>query len=133
MIVKQESKVCKKCNKLLSLDNFSIRSDKKTYRNQCKFCRNLHQKIYSKTENGKLVQYFADQKRNLKYKKERAARTAVYRAIQKKLLIPLPCLICGNNSEAHHANYDRPLDVVWLCTKHHKETHKLTKELLNAN
>ena len=37
----------------------------------------------------------------------------------------LPCIICGElNVEAHHAHYDLPLDVIWLCTKHHKQTHR---------
>ena len=40
-------------------------------------------------------------------------------------LVRLPCLICGNESEAHHPDYSRPLDVVWLCSSHHKEAHKI--------
>ena len=27
----------------------------------------------------------------------------------------------------HHPDYSRPLDVVWLCDKHHKETHAIVK------
>ena len=32
-----------------------------------------------------------------------------------------PCAICGTveNIEAHHANYSKPLEVVWLCRGHH--------------
>lgn len=26
-------------------------------------------------------------------------------------------------SQAHHEDYARPLDVRWLCFKHHRETH----------
>lgn len=37
----------------------------------------------------------------------------------------------GNKkSEAHHADYSKPLDVVWLCDWHHKEEHKRLKELV---
>lgn len=25
------------------------------------------------------------------------------------------------------SDYDRPLDVVWLCNKHHGECHKIAK------
>jgi hypothetical protein len=41
-------------------------------------------------------------------------------------VVKMPCLVCGDqNSEGHHPDYSRPLDVVWLCNKHHVETHKL--------
>lgn len=28
---------------------------------------------------------------------------------------------------AHHCDYSRPLDVVWLCQAHHKQAHALLK------
>lgn len=36
-----------------------------------------------------------------------------------------PCSICGTNElvEGHHEDYSKPLDVIWLCQKHHKELH----------
>lgn len=38
----------------------------------------------------------------------------------------LPCEICGTNEavQAHHDDYDKPMDVRWLCRKHHAEHHK---------
>ena len=31
------------------------------------------------------------------------------------------CEFCGNpKTEGHHENYDRPLDVRWLCKEHHR-------------
>lgn len=40
-------------------------------------------------------------------------------------LIRLPCEICGTDKDvqAHHDDYNRPLEVRWLCRKHHKEHH----------
>jgi len=39
-----------------------------------------------------------------------------------------PCEICGDpNTEAHHPDYGKPLEVVWLCDYHHKEEHKRIK------
>ncbi|QMV32651.1 hypothetical protein F1_00023 [Ralstonia phage Heva] len=36
---------------------------------------------------------------------------------------------CSEAPEAHHPDYSRPLDVVWLCDHHHKETHKMAREI----
>ena len=43
-----------------------------------------------------------------------------------------PCEICGAKAEAHHDNYDKPLDVRWLCFKHHRQWHHDTPELLEV-
>jgi len=33
-----------------------------------------------------------------------------------------PCKICKSpKSESHHEDYSKPLDIVWLCKKHHME------------
>lgn len=56
-----------------------------------------------------------------KYKANSAVRNALY----KGLLVKKPCEVCGNiKSEAHHPDYSKPLDVMWLCLKHHREWHK---------
>lgn len=53
-----------------------------------------------------------------------AARNAVSNAIRDGKLTRQPCKVCGSlESEAHHEDYSKPLDVVWLCFKHHREIH----------
>ena len=47
------------------------------------------------------------------------AHGAVSYAVSKGRLVTAPCMICGRtDSHAHHDNYDRPLDVTWLCPVH---------------
>jgi hypothetical protein len=54
-----------------------------------------------------------------KYKAERA----VTNAIKSGSLVRKPCGICGEpRSEAHHDDYTKPLEVRWLCAKHHGVT-----------
>ena len=58
-------------------------------------------------------------------KLKRKAHQDVSYAIQKGKLTRQPCERCGTTQHvvAHHEDYNKPLDVVWLCKHHHKERH----------
>jgi hypothetical protein len=50
------------------------------------------------------------------------ARQALANALRSGRVVRLPCEVCGEcDVEAHHDDYSRPLDVRWLCFKHHRE------------
>lgn len=52
------------------------------------------------------------------------ARTILNHAVRDGHVKRLPCEICGDiKSESHHANYLEPLNVRWLCLKHHRMEH----------
>jgi hypothetical protein len=59
--------------------------------------------------------------------KRRTAQVAVNNAVRDGRLVQLPCLLCGGKSEAHHVDYDAPLQVVWLCPAHHKQAHAMAR------
>ena len=53
------------------------------------------------------------------------AHNAVARAIRNGSLFRIPCIRCGETkSLAHHEDYDKPLEVMWLCQPCHKQRHK---------
>ena len=55
------------------------------------------------------------------------ARKKARRAVATGLLVKTPCHVCGSEkSEIHHSDYDQPLNVVWLCRKHHCEAHEIS-------
>lgn len=65
------------------------------------------------------------------YKKKRdplklKARRIVDYLIKKGVLIKKNCKKCGigGRIEAHHTDYSKPLKIVWLCPKHHREADK---------
>lgn len=60
-----------------------------------------------------------------KHPDRRKASNIVWNAIRAGHLKKQTCWVCGNNAQAHHPDYSRPLDVVWLCPMHHKQTHAL--------
>lgn len=50
-------------------------------------------------------------------------------AIEAGKLVPMPCERCGGApAQAHHEDYSRPLDAVWLCPFHHGERHREINE-----
>jgi len=53
------------------------------------------------------------------------AHSAVTGARQRGKLTPKPCNQCGADKrvDAHHDDYTKPLDVVWLCRKCHRKLH----------
>lgn len=55
----------------------------------------------------------------------RRAQGQVQHALRAGRLTKQPCWVCGEKAVAHHPDYDRPLDVVWLCQPHHKQAHAL--------
>lgn len=60
---------------------------------------------------------------------KRKAHNIVNNALRDGKLIKYPCRDCGNtDSEAHHDDYSRPLEVVWLCKSHHATADKLRRE-----
>lgn len=56
----------------------------------------------------------------LKYK----AQTKVGNYIRDNKLVKEPCKVCGAKFvHAHHEDYSKPLDVIWLCPRHHAMLH----------
>lgn len=66
-----------------------------------------------------------------KHPERRHASTTVGHAIRDGRLAPWPaCAVptCDCKPQAHHPDYSRPLDVVWLCDTHHKAAHALVRQ-----
>lgn len=72
-------------------------------------------------ETGKHTEYARSwrQKNPEKYK----AQTTLNNAIRDGKIKRQPCIVCGGKAHAHHEDYSRPLDVIWLCPEHHSKHH----------
>lgn len=75
------------------------------------------------------------QSRNWRDKPEnmikKSAHQKVNIQIKKGYIKKLPCEVCNKfPSMAHHDDYSKPLDIRWLCAKHHYDHHQ---SLLHLN
>jgi hypothetical protein len=125
--------------------------------NKCKECtksdsRKTYEKIQSIPElaiRERKRQRIKESKRRIegktkKYKKQlrrSPASDILSRAIRSKIIEKKPCEVCGKiRAQGHHEDYSKPLDVVWLCIRHHNDRHihlrdskTLGKNPLNIN
>lgn len=71
--------------------------------------------------------YISSSRRSRLEKPEQTkAHNAVKEAIRKGQLRRLPCEKCGetNDVHGHHDDYNKPLEVIWLCRSCHIILHK---------
>jgi hypothetical protein len=71
------------------------------------------------------IEYFKDHQFGV----ERRARRIVSNALRDGRLIKNPCENCGATEvEAHHEDYEKPLEVNWFCKQHHTEADKIRRQ-----
>ena len=135
------SKECFKCKTVKPLEEFYVHSYMGDgHLNKCKECtkkdanehrlKNLEKiRAYDRAR-GKLPERIKKNIQTTKLwrqadKRRDVAHKAVARALRNGTLVPMSCERCGNeNSLAHHEDYDKPLEVMWLCQPCHKQRHK---------
>lgn len=121
-----DMKKCSKCNMEKELSDFREC-------NVCKTCYNRRVELWKKANgyNKKIMKSrtIINRKSQKKYAEKNmikvTCRYICRQAVKKWELIKLPCEVCNsiNRIEAHHEDYSKPLDVKWLCKKHHVELH----------
>ena len=112
-----KKKTCSKCS--MELDDSRV--------GKYRYCKSCHAE-YARLNRAKHSEL------NDIQRKKANCRSYVHVYVKRGLIKKMPCFICGNlNSEAHHENYDRPLDIIWLCRKHHLEHHKNIENVNKSN
>src|SRR5690348_5416393 len=62
-------------------------------------------------------------------KKKDNARSYAYVYFKRGKLHKIPCECCGSpKSQMHHEDYDKPLEVIWLCRPCHMRLHEAEKQ-----
>lgn len=85
---------------------------------------------------GRKAQSEYNRKHYLKNRNKAMSRSIFRRAIERGDLVrPSQCEQCGGNAggvEGHHCDYNKPLDVLWLCRLCHRKWHAANGSGLNG-
>ena len=142
-----DKKECTKCKVVKPYSEFykaKAKLDGHTY--SCKDCDNINRKEYREKNKGKEIarfrKYYDENKetilkRQSNYVKagrrktkpdpfKESARLLLRYAVKMGRVIKKPCEVCGatDRVHGHHEDYTKPLEVNWLCPKHHMELHR---------
>lgn len=138
-IEEQKSKVCPKC-KVEKLFNQYYRdiTTKLGISVYCMPCQRKQASDYEKTEKGKATVRRKNANMVAKYPIKSQARRILHSKVKSGVIIkPTQCSLCNNYFQkrwiqAHHEDYNRPLDVLWLCDICHKKKHNkiIDKQLI---
>ena len=151
-------KKCKDCGRVLELDQFYVHSQMADgHLNKCKDCvrirvgghRECHldrireydrqrgrtqehreaTRRYAQTPEGRAISNRAKRAWIERNKLARAAHIILENALRDGRITKRACEVCGSKvAHGHHDDYAKPLDVRWLCSKHHAEHHVLIRE-----
>ena len=122
---------CKSCTRARVIANREAKID--YYREFDRKRANLPHRVqarkeYAQTEQGQKALARGKAAHYYRHPNRSAARSAVTNAVRDGLLIkPKNCQCCGVEAkriEGHHCDYNKPLDVMWLCDPCHKEWHR---------
>lgn len=118
-------KFCPRCEKTLPTSEFHKDSGSSDgLYGYCKYCKYQTNKIYFSSPKGRKAVSGQTKRKWLRVKLKVSARNKLNKAIIDGLIVKGPCYVCNHpDVEAHHDDYSKPLEVRWLCRKHHNELH----------
>lgn len=120
-----EHRVCKHCRFVFLARASEVRAGRALYCSRsCASKANLGEKNPN-WKGGRSQDNMYYKRRSIaRHPEKNRVRQITHRAIKSGKLEKKPCEVCGAEKvEAHHEDYSKPLEVTWLCRKHHTERH----------
>jgi hypothetical protein len=109
-------KKCKCCGRVLPIEEFKTAASHSPHCRECRFkkwdARQQRRTVYFKTQ--------------ITRERQRAGNALTLAVNAGKVTRSPHCQICGRECKTfgHHVDYDRPLDVIWLCSSCHRRNHE---------
>jgi hypothetical protein len=120
---------CKETKELTEFHKDSGRGDGLAGR--CKPCARANARKYAKPCVPRVYAPGEKAAHNARYTARFPRKTAAHRRFNLEIEMGRVCrgpceqgLDCRGGVHAHHDDYAKPLDVRWLCAKHHREWHR---------
>jgi predicted Fe-S protein YdhL (DUF1289 family) len=80
---------------------------------------------FNQTEKGKHRHIVSTRKYRAEHPEKRRAHSILQEAVAAGRVQRGLCEVCGaEKTHGHHDDYSKPLEVRWLCHKHHMELHR---------
>ena len=134
---------CRTCEQDCTAADFYVSN-----KSRCKEC--VKASVRERARTNPAVQEYDRQRAKLPHRRENAQRImrewrernpegarahrALNYAIRTGRVAKEPCLFCGRDDvHAHHRDYAKPLDVIWLCPKCHHRLHAYFPETEGEN
>jgi len=109
---------CKKQSNRTCKCGLPTRSD------SCGYCRDCHN-TYQRANRKKHSELSPEQR------KKANARSYLNTCLRRGYITKNPCIICGScEVHGHHEDYNKPLQVIWLCNSHRQQYYD---ELIEGN
>ncbi len=136
-----KTKTCKKCLLVLPVSSFTKHAIMKDgLRSWCRPCRTIIVREWCQANRDKV------NAKNIRWRKKhletpygqfraKACSRFTYAIRTGRIKRPNTCSHCKKEGfiEGHHADYSKPLDVIWLCKKCHALEHQRLETIANPH
>lgn len=129
-------RICSKCGNNPKLDWHTSycrecyrELDRKRYYRDRKKRLEINKQNYQENKQRWIIK--AKRRREL-YPEKYKANYTLRNAVKAGKIIKGKCEVCGDTkTHGHHDDYSKPLEVRWLCIKHHSEYHRTYNQALS--
>lgn len=123
---------CKKCRYARTGRAYFLKNKEKCYENAAKWNKKNRGVVNKRTRERYAIDKTHIIERDRRHAEKKKAQHLVQTYVNRgKIIKPKICSICNCESkriEGHHADYSKPLEIIWVCNPCHHNIHKSLKE-----